>query len=148
MATLTATMTDGDVVAEEDEDAGNSKETLEFSEFLHEIYREEVFNKADNLIDNAPSLPKGTQGRPLRQKRRRPGSHFFFRKDQMVGSKREEKRVITLTNQKASRKWQKPMLWLLSFPIHHCAQILIPMKRHPLFQVQTSGISFLYIMST
>jgi hypothetical protein len=37
MATLTTTMTDGDVVVEEDEDVGNSKDTLESSELLHVI---------------------------------------------------------------------------------------------------------------
>jgi hypothetical protein len=74
VATLTATMTDGDVVVEEDEDAGNSNNTLESSELMHEIYGEEVFNKADNLIDNASSLLNATQGIPLTQKRRRPGS--------------------------------------------------------------------------
>ena len=60
MATLTTTMTDGDVVVEEDEDAGNSNDTLKSSELLDEIYGEEVFNKADNLIDDAPSLLNAT----------------------------------------------------------------------------------------
>ncbi len=87
---LTATMTDSDVVVEEDEDAGNSNDTLESSELLHEIYGEQVFNEADNLINDAPSLPNATQGTPLRQMRRRPGSHFFLRKDQKFRSKREE----------------------------------------------------------
>ncbi len=61
MATLAATMTDCDVVVEE-EDAGNSNNTLKSSELLHEIHREEVFNKADKLIDSAPSLPNATLG--------------------------------------------------------------------------------------
>jgi hypothetical protein len=74
MATLTAAITDGDVVVEEDEDTGNSNNTLESSELLHEIYKEEVFNKVDNLTNNAPFLPNATQGAPLRQMRRRPGS--------------------------------------------------------------------------
>ncbi len=80
MLTLTTTMTDGDVVVEEDEDAGNSNDTLESSELLHEIHGEEVFNKADDLIDDAPSLANATQGTSLRQMRRRPGSQFFFEK--------------------------------------------------------------------
>ncbi len=71
MATLTTTMTDSDVVVEEEEDAGNSNNTLESSELLHEIYGDEVFNKANNLIVDAPSLLNSTQGIPLRQKRRR-----------------------------------------------------------------------------
>ncbi len=63
MATLTTTMTDGYVVVEEDEDAGDCNDTLESSVFLHEIYGEQVFNKADDLIEDAPSLLNATQGR-------------------------------------------------------------------------------------
>ncbi len=39
MATLTAIMTDCDIVVEEDEDAGNSSNTLESNELFHEICR-------------------------------------------------------------------------------------------------------------
>ncbi len=39
------------------------------------------------------------------------------------------------------RVLQKPMLRLLSFLIHHPTQILIPMKRHPLFQYFFKGAS-------
>jgi len=67
-------MNDGYIVVEEDEDSGDSNDTLESSVLLHEIYWEEVFNEADNLIDDDPSLPYATQGTPLKKKRRRPGS--------------------------------------------------------------------------
>jgi hypothetical protein len=68
-------MTDRDVVVAEGEDASDSNDTLESSALLHDIYREEVFNKVDNLIEDAPtSLPNTTQGTQLRQKWRRKGS--------------------------------------------------------------------------
>jgi hypothetical protein len=51
METLTATMTEGNAVLEEDVDDFN--DTL-LSNVLHCIYKE-VFNKADNLIEDAQS---------------------------------------------------------------------------------------------
>jgi hypothetical protein len=73
------TMSVGYVVVKEEEDSGDSNGTLKSSVLLHEIYGEEVFNKADDLIDDAPSLPNATQGTPMKKKMRRPGSrqpHF------------------------------------------------------------------------
>ena len=67
-------MTDGYIVVEEDEDSVDSNKTLESSVLLHDIYGEEVFNEAADLIDDAPSLTNTTQGTPLKEKRRRPGS--------------------------------------------------------------------------
>ena len=52
-------MTDGYIVVEEDEDSGDSNDTLESSVLLHEIYGEEVFNEADDLIDDARSTTRG-----------------------------------------------------------------------------------------
>jgi hypothetical protein len=89
MATLTTTMTDSDVVVEEEEDAGNSNNTLESSELLHEIYGDEVFNKANNLIVDAPSLLNSTQGIPLRQKRRRLESWKISEKRSNVRKQKE-----------------------------------------------------------
>ena len=48
-------------MGEEDEDAVDSNDSLKSSALLHEIYEEEVFNKADNLIEDHPSLPNTTQ---------------------------------------------------------------------------------------
>jgi hypothetical protein len=117
MATLTATMTDGDVMVDEDEDASDSNQLsnlLVYCCMRSTGYREEVYNEADNLIEDAPSLPNTSQGTSLRQKRRRKGSQKF-EKDQMAASKKEERRVITLTSQKASHK-QKKNSNILSFP--------------------------------
>jgi hypothetical protein len=111
-------MTDGYIVVEEDEDLGDSNDTLESSVLLHEIYGEEVFNKADDLIDDAPSLPNATQGTPLKKKRRRLGSRQLKFKRNPKG----RKRVIILTSQKQSHERQKSMPQLLSYP-NHCMQI-------------------------
>ena len=71
-------MTGGEVVVVEEEDAGDSNNTLESGVLLlHEIYGDDVFNKADNLIEDAPPLPNATQGTQFRQKRRRKGSQNF-----------------------------------------------------------------------
>ena len=83
-------MTDGYIVVEEDEDSGDSHDTLESSVLLHEIYGEEVFNKADDLIDDAPSLPNATQGTPLKKKRRRPGSRQLKFKRKPKGRKKSD----------------------------------------------------------
>jgi hypothetical protein len=34
---------------------------------MHEIYGVEAFNKADNQIEDSPSLPNATQGKKMRQ---------------------------------------------------------------------------------
>ncbi len=72
----TAIMTDKDVVVEEDEDVGSCNDTLESSVLLHEINGEEVFNKADDLIEDAPSLPNATEGKKMMQKRKRRSLKF------------------------------------------------------------------------
>ncbi len=48
-------------MGEEDEDTVDSNDSLKSSALLHEIYEEEVFTKADNLIEDPPSLPNTTQ---------------------------------------------------------------------------------------
>ena len=56
-----ATLADMDVVMEEDEDAGDSTDTLESCVLLlHEICGDDVINKADDLTEDAPPLPNAT----------------------------------------------------------------------------------------
>jgi hypothetical protein len=54
METLTATMTEENVNSVMEEDAADSNDSVE-PDVLHGIYGEEVFNNAEDLINDAPS---------------------------------------------------------------------------------------------
>jgi hypothetical protein len=63
MEMLTATMTKEDVAMEED--AADSDDPVE-PDVLQDIYKEEVSNEADDLIDDAPSSSNATQDTQLK----------------------------------------------------------------------------------
>ena len=62
--TSTEDMTNADVAAEE----ANTRDTNDThtSDVLCKIYGGEVFNKADNLIEDSPSIPNATPGKKMR----------------------------------------------------------------------------------
>ena len=84
MATLKLKMRDEDTsmedmknadVAAEEVNTRDTNDTLT-SNVLCKIYKEEVFNKADDLIEDSPSIPNATPGKKMRPRRRKGSSKF------------------------------------------------------------------------
>jgi hypothetical protein len=87
MEMLTAAMTEEKVDVVMEEEAAGSNDPVK-PDLLHGIYREEVFNDADNLINDAPSPLNTTQDSQLMRKRRRKRLSKF--KTRSKGSRNQE----------------------------------------------------------
>ena len=72
--TSTDDMKNADIAAEE----ANTRDTNDTlpSNVLCKIYGEEVFNKADNLIEDSLSIPNATLGKKMRPRQKKGSSKF------------------------------------------------------------------------
>jgi hypothetical protein len=84
IATLTLKTTNKDTstkdeknadVAKEEANTTDNNDTLASNQ-LHKIYGEEVFNKADDLIEDSPSIPNAARGKKVKRRRKKGSSKF------------------------------------------------------------------------